>query len=103
MKPSEADRTPSNLKTFWKFAWKQEAGNTRQARMFSASLYYSHLFSAASSETKMRNSMEEVVGSIPTRSTKPPHISTVQSPYSSVFLDLCHRFTATYVTVSQAL
>jgi hypothetical protein len=42
----------------------------RRTRMDTAPRYHSRFFYVARLQSKMRNGMEEVVGSIPTRSTK---------------------------------
>ena len=49
---------------------KQEAAHMPETRMNTASQCRSHFVSVAPSEFALRNGMEEVVGSIPTRSTK---------------------------------
>jgi hypothetical protein len=50
---------------------RQEAANSDQSRMNTASLCRSHFRRVAPSQFTLRNGMEEVVGSIPTRSTNP--------------------------------
>jgi hypothetical protein len=46
-----------------------------RTRMNTAPFYHSRSAGVARLQSKMRNGMEEVVGSIPTRSTKFPSIS----------------------------
>jgi len=49
------------------------AVTTRERRMNTAPEYHLRFVCVASLQLKMRNGMEEVVGSIPTRSTKSPN------------------------------
>jgi hypothetical protein len=49
------------------------AGNSGQTRMNTAPQYHSRFSRVAPLQSKMRNGKEEVVGSIPTRSTKFPN------------------------------
>jgi hypothetical protein len=60
----------------------------RRTRMNTAPRYHSSCALVARRHSKMRNGMEEVVGSIPTRSTKSLSNSGVATALDS---RLCHR------------
>jgi hypothetical protein len=71
----ELCRNPSIPDGIWlcrsvSLAHKRRAENTRRTCMNTAPLYRLLSLGIAASQSKMRNGMEEVVGSIPTRSTK---------------------------------